>query len=217
MSLKYGQVKDSMDNRKNFLSRLGIDYQDLVCARQVHGSGIKFVEEKDRGSGALSDDNAIADTDALVTDKANLPLAIFTADCLPVFLYDPYNHAIGLIHAGWKGTKDNITAKTVTAMQEKFNTLPMRLCAGFGPAIRACCYEVSGGFNDYFTCGLTQRDKRYYLDLIEINKRQLLGLGVKEKNITDSKNCTSCRNQEFFSARKEGTGCGRIMSVMMLK
>lgn len=217
MSLTYGPVEDSINNRKNFLSKLGIDYHDLVCARQVHGSRVKFVEEKDKGSGATSYDNAIADIDALLTDRRNLPLAIFTADCLSIFLYDSNNHAIGLIHAGWKGTKDNITAKTVSSMQEKFNTRPMHLYVGFGPAIRGCCYEVGREFNDYFAQGLTERDNRYYLGLIQINKKQLLGLGVKEENITDSKNCTSCRNSEFFSARKEGINCGRMMSLMMLK
>lgn len=217
MSLNHAKVKDSLDNRRDFLNKLDIDYQDLVCTRQVHGSRVKSVEEKDRGSGATSYDNAIADTDALITNKENLPLAIFTADCLPVFLYDHYSRTIGLIHAGWRGTKDKITAKTIGLMQEEFNIQPAHLRAGFGPAIRGCCYEVGEDFNNYFTYGITERSSRYYLDLIEINKRQLLESGVKEKNIIDSKDCTFCRNSDFFSSRKEGAGCGRMMSVMMLK
>jgi copper oxidase (laccase) domain-containing protein len=57
------------------------DYQDLVCAKQMHASSVSFAQEKDRGKGALSYENAIPDTDALITDKKNLPLAVFTADC----------------------------------------------------------------------------------------------------------------------------------------
>lgn len=206
-----------MSNRKNFLSTLGIDYRDLVCAKQIHSNYARYVREEDRGKGALSYDSSIADTDALVTNKRNLPLAVFTADCLSIFLYDPATPAIGLIHAGWRSAKENITAKAIQLMQEKFNTKTLDLYVGFGPAIRDCCYEVSRDFNDFFPRDIIERDNRYYLDLLQINKRQVLDSGVKENNILDSKICTYCRNKEFFSHRKEGKACGRLISVMMLK
>jgi len=95
MSLSYGDTRDSLNNRENFLAGLGINYKDLVCAQQVHGNQVLYVTEKDKGKGALDYHTAIADTDALVTDKKNLPLAVFTADCLSVFLYDPSTPAIG--------------------------------------------------------------------------------------------------------------------------
>lgn len=218
MSLFYGDTREALSNRKIFLQSLGINYRDLVCAKQIHASGIRYVKEEDRGKGALSYANAIADTDALITDKRNLPLAIFTADCLSIFLYDHQTPAISLIHAGWQGSsKEYIATKTVKFMQEKFNTRLGDLCVGLGPAIRSCCYEVGEEFRDYFTGGLTERNGRYYLDLVSINKQQFLDLGVKEKNIFDSKICTSCQNEDFFSFRKEGETCGRIMSVTMLK
>lgn len=217
MSLFYGDTKGSLENRKNFLRDLGIDYRNLVCAKQVHGNAVKYVQEIDKGKGALSYDTAIDDTDAFITDKTNLPLAIFTADCLSIFLYDPATPAIGLIHAGWRSTKDNIVVKTVQLMQEKFSSRSQDLYIGFGSAIRNCCYEVDREISGLFPCGLIERDGRLYLDLIQINKIQLLDLGVKEINIFDSKICTYCQNKEFFSYRKEGNACGRLMSVMMLK
>lgn len=91
MSLKYGETRDSLNNRKNFLQNLGIDYRNLVCAKQIHSSNIEYVTSQYIGKGALSYDTAIENTDALITDKKNIPLAIFTADCLSVFLYDPQN------------------------------------------------------------------------------------------------------------------------------
>jgi len=218
MSLSYGDTGNALENRKNFLVSLGIDYQNLVCTKQVHGSLTRYIREIDLGKGALFYDNAISDTDALITDKKNVPLSIFTADCLSVFLYAPKTPSIGLVHAGWRSSKENITAKTVQLMQEKFNAKVEDLYAGFGPAIRDCCFEVEGEFTDFFEPEyLIKRDGRYYLDLAGINKKQLLAQGVKDKNIFDSKICTSCRNEEFFSYRKEGIGCGRMMSVIMLK
>lgn len=217
MSLVYGDIRDSLDNRKIFLRKLGIDYHNLVCVQQVHGSKVRYIQESDKGKGALSYDSAIVDTDALITDERNLPLAIFTADCLAVFLYDPDRPAVGLIHTGWRSTKENITTKAVLLMQEIFNTKPDDLYVGFGSVIRDCCYQVGKEFSDCFTYGLKQRDGHYYLDLAGINKKQLLDSGVKPERIFDTNICTSCRNTEFFSYRKEGSGCGRIMSVIMLK
>ena len=217
MSLFYGDTTDALKSRKNFLKDLGIEHEDLVCARQVHGSQIKYVQEKDKGRGALSYDSSLADTDALITDKKNLPLAIFTADCLSIFLYDPVTPAIGLVHAGWLSTKENITIKTIKLMEKEFNTPVKDLYVGFGPAIRDCCYEVEKEFNNFFPNDLIERSGHYYLDLVKINKKQVLGLGIKDTNIFDSKICTSCQNEEFFSYRREGKGCGRMISVIMLR
>lgn len=193
--------------RQNFLYELGIDYKNLVCAKQVHGSQIRYVQEE----------GSIDNTDALITDRKNLPLAIFTADCLSIFLYDPLRPAIGLIHTGWRSTQENITAKTVKLLQKEFNTEPKNLSVGFGPAIRECCYKVSQDFSNFFSYDLIETNDHYYLDLVKINKIQLLDSGVKEINIFDSKICTSCQNQEFFSYRKEGNSCGRIMALIMLR
>jgi len=217
MSLAYGDTKNALKNRKDFLGELGINYQDLVCAKQVHASSVSPAKEEDKGKGALSYDTSIADTDALVTDKRNLPLAIFTADCLSIFLYDPETPAIGLIHAGWQSTRENIVDKTLQLMQERFNTKPGNLYVGFGPAIRSCCYEVSRDFSNFFPDELIERDNRYYLDLVQMNKTRILDLGVNPVNIFDFNICTSCQNEEFFSYRREGKTCGRVMSVAMLK
>ena len=217
MSLAFGDTRYSLLNRKKFLASLGINHQDLVCAKQIHSSRVAYVCEKDKGRGALSYDSAIADTDALITDKKNIPLAIFTADCLSIFLYDSKTASIGLVHAGWQSTKENITTKTVKLMQNKFNTKPQDLDVGFGPAIRDCCYEVGREFQDFFSDGLKLRNNKSYLDLAGINKKELLDLGVRQENIFDSRACTLCQNNAFFSFRKEGESCGRMMSVMMLK
>ncbi|MCX5702082.1 MAG: peptidoglycan editing factor PgeF [Candidatus Omnitrophica bacterium] len=217
MSFFYGDTKESLNNRKNFLAGLGINYRDLICAKQVHSGRVRYAKEEDKGSGALSYDNSIPDTDAFITDKKNLPLAVFTADCLSIFLYAPKASVIGLIHAGWRSTKENITTKAVQLMKKEFDIHAEDLCAGFGPAIRECCYEVSAEFKDNFVYGLKQKSGRYYLALAGINKKELLDLGVCEANIFDSGICTSCRNSEFFSYRKEGRGSGRMMSVMMLR
>jgi len=217
MSLFYGNVEESLVHRQRFLSELGIDYGNLVCAQQIHGNNVIYAQEKDQGRGALTYASAIEQTDALITDKKNTPLAIFTADCLSVFVFDPLAPAVGLVHAGWRSSKEEIIKNTVITMQKKFNSQVGKLCVMFGPVIRECCYEVGKEFNDYFSFGLNRRNGRFYLDLISINRKQAQELGILEENIFDCGICTSCRNDEFFSYRKESKNCGRMMSVMMLK
>lgn len=217
MSLCYGDTSRALENRKSFLSALNIDYKDLVCAKQSHGNSVKYVNEVNKGSGAVTYATSIPDTDGFITDIRNLPLAIFTADCLSIFLYDPRKPAIGLIHAGWRSSRETIIPITLSLMQSKFNTDPAELFAGFGPCIRGCCYEVSVEFKDYFPVGLTQTSGRTYLDLAQVNKKQLIDSGVRKKNIFDSGACTYCESQDFFSFRREKDASGRMISVIMLK
>lgn len=195
MSLCYGDTAKSLNNRQNFLQGLNINYRDLVCAKQVHGNRVRYALEEDRGKGALRYEDSIADTDAFITDKKNLPLAIFTADCLSVFLYDQNRPAIGLAHAGRLSTQQEIAAKAVGLMQGRFGTDTQFLYALFGPGIKSCCYKE---------------------DLIVENKKQLLSCGLKAENIFDCGICTSCQNKEFFSFRKQGSSCGRMLSVISL-
>ncbi|MFA4842221.1 MAG: peptidoglycan editing factor PgeF [Candidatus Omnitrophota bacterium] len=217
MSLCHGATENSLTNRANFLEGLGMDYQNLVCAKQIHTSNIKLAIAKDTGRGALSYDTAIKATDALIAKDKNLPLAVFTADCLPIFLFDAATPAIGLAHAGWRSSKVNIVKKTIRAMQDAFGTKAGSLQVIFGPRINICCYEVGEEFADYFPQGIRRKGSRYYLDLGEINKGQALSMGVKDDNILDLGLCTYCRGDEFFSFRREGESCGRMMSVIMLK
>jgi polyphenol oxidase len=216
MSLSYADTSSSLINRKNFLVGLGIDEEHLVCAKQVHSSNVKRVGSRERGAGALAYESALPDTDALITCEKNLPLAILTADCLSIFLFDNKNKSIGLAHAGWRGTFEKIARKTVEAMQKEFLTRPEDLRVQLGPSIRNCCYQVLEDFEGKFPGDVDRRGKDFFLDLAGANRRQLESCGVKPSNIMDCAICTSCHNPEYFSYRRESSSCGRMMSVMML-
>jgi len=217
MSLSYGDTSRALENRKNFLSSLNINYQDLVCARQAHGSNVEYVNAADQGKGSLVYDTAMPDTDGFITDIRNLALAIFTADCLSIFLYDPARPAVGLVHAGWRSSKENIVSRALELMASRFKTDVRELFVGFGPCIRDCCYAVSSEFKSHFPTGVVNRQGQLYLDLARVNKDQLLSLGVKKENIFDARLCTACESEDFFSFRKEGKNCGRMLSIIMLK
>ncbi len=217
MSFSYGDTGNVALHRKEFLGRIGIDYRSLVCARQIHSKQVEYVSSEKRGRGALSHDAAIADTDAFITDQSQVPLAVFTADCLSIFLYDPGVPSVGIVHAGWRGTKEGIVTAVIRKMQGLFGIDTGCLQVSFGPAIRQCCYEVGEEFEGFFPDEVISRNGKYYFDIVEANKRQLCAAGVKGEHMFDTHFCTSCQPEIFFSYRREGKGCGRMMSVVMLR
>ena len=216
MSFIYGSTQEALENRQHFLSQQGIAYQALICAKQVHGNSVYCATRKDKGRGALTYETAVGDTDSFISNEHEVALAIFTADCLSVFLYDPVHSAIGLVHAGWRSTYAKVLACTVQGMKEAFGTHQSDLQAGFGPCIRSCCYEVGYDMRDKFPDSVIEKGGKLFLDLALANRRQLIATGLKETAVDDCGVCTSCSSSDFFSFRKEAEKAGRILSVMML-
>jgi hypothetical protein len=216
MSLCYGDTKNSLKNREKFLGSIGIDYRSLICAKQVHGKNVEYVTGKNKGMGALDYDNSIKDADGFITDQPGVPIAVLTADCLSIFIYDPKRPAIGILHAGWRSTEQSISQEGVRAMQDKFGSQAKDLFVGFGPSIRSCCFEVENDFKSNFAFGLLKKDSKVFMDIALINQRQLVDSGVREENIFDPAFCTFS-DDNFFSFRKEAQAAGRLISVIMLK
>ncbi len=196
------------DPQRKFLSELNIDLSKMTHLRQVHGKRIVFAD------GALKKDTFEA-ADGLVTRDRGIPLMIRVADCLPVFLYDSRTHAMGLVHAGWRGTKERIVLEALKVLQERCQSQLKDIQVGFGPAIQSCCYEVGQEFQDNFPAETIRRDSSFFFDLPQANKSQFLETGVLESQIFDSKICTCCDNR-FFSYRREGKAAGRMLALMKM-
>lgn len=197
--------------QRGFLcSQLNSDLPEPMRIRQVHGDKI-IVAEK-----SLSVKHDCPEADGLITNVMGLSLAILTADCLPVFLYDDQKDGVGLIHAGWKGGQKNIVGQAIKLMEQHWQSDPQNIRVAFGPAIRPCCYEVGSEFQEIFPENLIMRDHRYYLDLPQRIQGQLLSAGIKKANISDCNICTCC-NANYFSFRREGEKAGRMISIIMIK
>jgi polyphenol oxidase len=147
-TLNLGFTKDDSKasverNRAAFLHQLkpGSDLSALVTLRQVHSDIIRFVD-------APSESQLVGD--GLITSTPGLLLAIQTADCLPIMLIDPKRRAVGVFHAGWRGTVKRIVEKGVGEMRRHFGSNPRDLKAAIGPGINGCCYEVGEEVRDHF-------------------------------------------------------------------
>ncbi len=187
-----------------------VNIPQVFWCKQIHGDDIVHAVQL---GGHVP--NACPDADAFVTNERGLPIAIRTADCVPVFIFDPVQKAIGLAHAGWKGTVKQIAAKTIKSMQEKFNSRCADLEVSIGPCIRPCCYQVGAEFKGYFPLDIIERDGHLYVDVAASNRRQLLEAGVLDEHITDVGTCTCCDNN-YFSFRRDANRSGRMISLMML-
>jgi YfiH family protein len=212
-----------LENRKLFCQALQVSAGELVTAEQVHKDQIAVVTGADRGKGALCYETALAGTDALITNVAGVPLLLCYADCVPVLIVDPRNRAIGIAHAGWKGTVSKIGQKTVLAMQKQYNTRPEECLIGIGPSIGPCCYAVDERVTEQvraqFSRGetlLCSHNGKQYLDLWQANCMQLTEIGVTSSNIVSSRVCTSCNKNLFFSYRADNGTTGRMGAVIQL-
>lgn len=208
-------------NRRRFVHTLGYTLADAVTASQVHGRRVATAETdvlRPRPVGF------VGEADGLITRATGRLLITFHADCVPVFLYDPAHHAGGLVHAGWRGTVQQIAGGAVRELAARFGTDPGNLRAVVGPAIGPCCYEVgeevAGALESAFphAGGVVRRDgDRILADLWQANKAGLKAAGVPETQIAVSKLCTACRRDLFFSHRAEQGRTGRMAAAFALK
>lgn len=163
--------------------------------------------------------------DGLVTGTPNIFLAMRFADCTPLIIFDPVRGAVGLTHAGWRGTMQNIAGATVRRMVQQLGCRPGDMIAVIGPAIGPCCYEVgpevmaaaAASFED--TASLfTRRNgnaNHAHFNLWEANRQQLAAAGVRQ--VIQSGLCTACHTDTFFSHRAERGRTGRFGVILGLR
>lgn len=214
---------------------LGMDAEKDGCRfarpHQTHTDRVLHVTEEFFSLTEEEREGMMEGVDAVVSDVRNACLGISTADCIPVLVYDREHHAAAAIHAGWRGTVKRIAEKAVGEMVRIFGTRPGECEAVIGPGISQDSFEVGWEVHQAFvdegfemedvTIVMPSKDKngtKPHPDLKEINRRQLLSVGLKAENISVS-DIDTFTNEQYFSARREQHGdtkCGRILSGFVL-
>ena len=156
--------------------------------------------------------------DASVSDRPGDLLGIETADCLPLFIVDPEKRRVAAAHAGWRGTVAQISRAAVRTLVDAGSD-PAHLLAALGPSIGSCCYEVGPDVEEAFGASgskffVAGRASRKHLDLVAANRAQLEEAGLVPANIDGLGLCTRCREDLFFSYRRDGASAGRMISVV---
>lgn len=196
---------------------IGFDPACVSLSRQVHGNEVRCITEAD----VLGLEAPRSDCDALITDRTGTALVIFTADCIPVLLYDPVRGAVGAAHCGWRGTALGTAARTVRAMQEAYGCDPAQIRAAIGPGIGGCCFETDAdvpaamreALGETAEAYMWREGDKWHVDLKAINDCWLRRAGLRQ--IDRSGSCTACDLEHFWSHRRMGLQRGSQAAVIV--
>ena len=209
LSYSVGDKKEIVNGRRElFFAELGLNENTVSYQKQVHEDNIREVNEH----------GFCGESDALITTSTNLGLAISSADCPAIFIYDPVNKIAAAVHSGWRGTAKQILRKTIIKLKNEFKSNPSDLIIYLGPSISQINYEVgedvAENFDEEF---IFKNEGRYYLDIKAANKKMMLDEGVKKTNIQISKLCSYEYESVLHSYRRDGQKSGRALGVIAMK
>ncbi|MBI1939115.1 MAG: peptidoglycan editing factor PgeF [Ignavibacteriales bacterium] len=209
MSLNVGD-DDSVveENRKVFFNELGLHSSLITFQKQIHSDIIKFVEVP----------GIIGESDAMITAKTNIALAVSTADCTPIFIYDAENKVIAAVHSGWRGTQKQILKKTLHNLRHHFKSSPQNLYVYAGPSISQKNYEVGKETAILFDDKYLKFDNgKIFLDVLSANVDMLCSFGVPEEQIEVSPYCTFDERNLLHSYRRDGGKSGRALGIIVMR
>jgi len=228
MNLGVNSADDPKCVSENFVRlshAVGWSERDIVISHQVHGVEIYDATAADRGKG-LYFERDYQNIDGLMTTEKNLVLATYYADCVPLLFLDTNKRVIASVHAGWRGTLNDIGGKAVAKMIKDYGSNPVDILAGIGPSISVKNFQVGADVYEEFQKALPfsadfiyndkKADDRRYLDLWGINRRLLELAGIPPENIEVAGLCTYERDDLFFSHRRDGAKRGSIAAMIEL-
>lgn len=216
MNLGFGRndlPENVIKNHEIIANAIGFNPENIVASKQTHTTNVKIVSKKDCGKGIYRERD-YDDVDGMITNENGIVLATYFADCVPLYMVDTKNKAIGLSHSGWRGTVGKIGKVTLDLMKETYGTNPKDVIACIGPSICRDCYEVSEDVATEFEAAFKGREKdilinkgngKYQLDLWECNYIIFKECGVYEENIHMPDICT-CHNMEMMFSHRATQG-----------
>ena len=215
------KVGDSLwFNKELSLVKERASLSDLYVLRQEHGiEGVVVSAD----SSTLPGMQLVGDF--LITDTPALGLLVYTADCLPLIIYDKVNHVVGLCHAGWRGSVARVSCVMLHEMMRTFGTDPREVRVFFGPCAHVCCYSVSFNFKEHFE-GLpykdslfVERDNELFFDLLALTMFQLESCNVDPRSFCFTYSECTIENNAFCSARRDSKkgSMARQATIVSLK
>ena len=200
-------------NKQIIANYIGIYTQNLISPEQTHSANIQV---------ATINKNEYPDTDALILTNKKQGIFLNFADCTPLIFYDEKQNIGAIAHAGWRGTAQKIGILTAEKLVKEYNSNPKDICTLIGPAISLCCYNVGEEVFEQLSKTVSDfeglykvKDENTFVDLKNINKRQLNEFGITKIDVCPY--CTVCDNEYFFSYRKENATTNRHSAVLKLE
>jgi YfiH family protein len=210
--------RDASENWNLFSETIGKGSDVIVEMEQVHGKVVKSVNSADKDKYQIGDKwFKLEGCDGLISNDSCVLLTARVADCVPVYLYDKTRGAIGLIHAGWRGTVAGIVQTGIQQMREEYGVSSYDITVYMGPSIEKSCFPVEHDVYKQFARWMDSDRSSAddgKVDLRETIKRQALEMGVPANRIFASGFCTSCSSDLFYSHRASSGCCGRMAAFL---
>lgn len=228
MNLGHGRgdlEENVIKNHEIIAKAIGFNPKNIVASKQTHTTNIKVVSKEDVGKGIYKDRD-YDNIDGMITNHKEVVLATYFADCVPLYIVDTKNKAIGLAHSGWRGTVGKIGKVTIGQMNKEYGTNPSDVIACIGPSICKDCYEISEDVAEEFMHAfpnhideiLTNKGNgKYMLDLWKCNYIVFKECGVLEENIHVPDVCTCCNFDVMFSHRATNGKRGNLAAFLEIK
>ena len=205
---------DKVENVKENLRRIReeLNFSNVYKANQDHTDSVIHINSDNKEKYLAYEGNTDEKADGYIVNEKNIATLITTADCNPIIIYDPVNHVIANVHAGWKGVINRVYINAIKIMEKEFGSKVEDLVVCIGPSIRKCCFSSEEeSFKEKFTSVFNYENKyleyednsrRFHIDLIEILKTEFRKIGVEDKQIHIANICTRCNTKDFFSYRE---------------
>lgn len=224
LNLSFGKVDDPANVRENFLRLCRAEnlvYGELAVVNFVHGNNVIAVDSAFCGRGF--DKELLPPCDGFITNDPGITLVTDHADCGCIFAFDPVKRAVGIAHAGWKGTLGRIGGKLIALMQSEYGCDPQDIITSTGPCICRECYEVDEELAARFSrefdtdvCSYPGKPGKAQLDMETAAAIQLLDAGVRPQNITLMEKCTFEDEERLFSHRRQNGVTGDMAGFIKL-
>ena len=194
-------------NRRLFFESLGLQFENVAYQNQIHSDIIK----------ATGYGGSVGDSDAIITPRKGIGIAVSMADCVGIFIYDKVEKVIAGIHSGWRGTKQQIVKKTLLQLQEEFDCEPENLFVYIAPSISQTNFEVGNEVAEQFDDKyLIPSKEKFLLDVAQVNYDMLIDFGIPKSQIEKSELC-SYDEKYIHSFRRDKNESGRAFGAIAIR
>ncbi|MCK5081110.1 MAG: polyphenol oxidase family protein [Candidatus Moranbacteria bacterium] len=201
-------LPETDENRKKYLEKIGLELGNLVASKLVHGGDVEIIKNTER--------SIIDDVDGLLTNNPDFILSVTSADCLPIFLFDPVKKVAGILHCGWRSVAKGIIENALGKMKNNFGSESENILVGIGPGIQSCHFEVEEDLIKNFSgCEgfIINENGGKYFDLTGLVKERLISNRIRPENIEIDHRCSYCE-KELWSYRRDGKFEGEVQAGM---
>lgn len=213
-------------NQQQLFQLMKNEIQEIIIPEQTHGCKVLAIDETFFDLPQEARQELLKGVDALTTKVPGYCVAVTTADCVPLLMYDKKQKVVAAVHAGWKGTVKNITQEVLIHMECMFGTHVEDLVVCIGPSISLDAFEVGdevyeafeeSGYDMSLISVKNSQSGKYHIDLWQANRIELLRNGVPEEQIQIAGICSYIHQDDFFSARRLGINSGRTLSGILIR